>query len=1247
MKPSIGEPAYLTVGTAVSAKYRGAFCEATVQHVVQALKVKVVFKDDLSSDVISDEFIEGSLVSGATVQVKAAHGGFREATVGRIIDISHYTVEFDDGDEALLKRSALRLKGERHFEKTKTLNPMSMSDFDFFTSHSTSKKVNTRPRSSAIMSFDMACCEHESTSMKDLEDNAQSMMGKLVCVEAGQEKRKGPSWFPALVISPDCIDSPAAVRKEQLLVRSFQDGKFHCVSRKDVRIINRHSAPKTDPFIRQALEAGLRFQEYHEIPALWRASPAAVQQQSPQRSATTTRAGAAVVDDGGDTQEAVEMLDESNTDFLLQLFQFMEHRGTPIIKTPVLCYRNLDLFKLYQIVQRCGGCEQVKGGPMWKQVYKELGIPVLNSAASYNIKSTYKRYLYAFELYCQCAGISFGETCKPLKCQEAVADSLGETTEVGDDKHLQQVEDEERAESTSDIEDYMPELKTPNEGILEEEPAIQATPGVRLEPIILSKESEDSSFDQVDKVLRNMEGPQVERSLRYLASPECDSAKQYEGRGENGAGRAIEYSDNAKQENMGEEDEEECKEKQDNEEEAFDRAIHKEEAEDLILGTHVHVKYGRGKSLRTYEARICRQQHEAGDNHYLVHYLGWNSRHDEWIKNDRIVKDVHQRVDNFGYGRKSKVKAEDAGQGSTCIRRNRSTGMASRSPIAIFTKCLAKTQVESAPSTARQRRGKPDSGEEEGGYDFGAIPTGNVEWSLAEPLDTKTHLRNIETGCERDSAVKQMETRQVVKLQEDQDEDWGSIKDEPLAQIHQYSHGKISAWKDEAHNICQNDITSCTVVTGNVVSEEKSLDKSFGNVLQADHIDRRLASGELFLQISEVASRGFVFDEQRERDMGPSKSGTAEVFQDIEPKFNSPFVLQPDSDTVVFPNLGERSDPLEEKALKETDYSSGQMEDQQIGGTSFIMSADDGVDDSCNAGQFQEGCQSSIDIDCHRPLPGDDIDTGTVSAVKMKAFAALTWVAAERVSDNNALSVCNFPGNITQPERQTSFSPSSGNGEASPADGEGYQECHLERSERVCRSRYMRHRIVTTTEGTNRGPKRDRRSSERTRAKKRRACYKRSRMTSKAGQSSDSEDFSLSEPSHGKLSPPPSPGSLISSTDKPASFDVQIELPSLSGAARITWLQQRLQQIRAYYMALRSEVASIDRRLRKFRRRERQGTGSGSSTEDPDDETGELATELGRSFLTIHMKALTYSAASLDSHAESISPHAPLALDFG
>lgn len=35
------EPAYLTVGTEVSAKYRGAFCEAKIKTVKRMVKVKV------------------------------------------------------------------------------------------------------------------------------------------------------------------------------------------------------------------------------------------------------------------------------------------------------------------------------------------------------------------------------------------------------------------------------------------------------------------------------------------------------------------------------------------------------------------------------------------------------------------------------------------------------------------------------------------------------------------------------------------------------------------------------------------------------------------------------------------------------------------------------------------------------------------------------------------------------------------------------------------------------------------------------------------------------------------------------------------------------------------------------------------------------------------------------------------------------------------------------------------------------
>lgn len=36
------EPAYLTVGTDVSAKYRGAFCEAKIKAVKRLVKVKVI-----------------------------------------------------------------------------------------------------------------------------------------------------------------------------------------------------------------------------------------------------------------------------------------------------------------------------------------------------------------------------------------------------------------------------------------------------------------------------------------------------------------------------------------------------------------------------------------------------------------------------------------------------------------------------------------------------------------------------------------------------------------------------------------------------------------------------------------------------------------------------------------------------------------------------------------------------------------------------------------------------------------------------------------------------------------------------------------------------------------------------------------------------------------------------------------------------------------------------------------------------
>jgi len=52
------------------------------------------------------------------------------------------------------------------------------------------------------------------------------------------------------VVCPDCSDE-IAVKKDNILVRSFKDGKFTSVPRKDVHEITSDTAPKPDAILKQ------------------------------------------------------------------------------------------------------------------------------------------------------------------------------------------------------------------------------------------------------------------------------------------------------------------------------------------------------------------------------------------------------------------------------------------------------------------------------------------------------------------------------------------------------------------------------------------------------------------------------------------------------------------------------------------------------------------------------------------------------------------------------------------------------------------------------------------------------------------------------------------------------------------------------------------------------------------------------------------------------------------------------------
>ena len=45
----------------------------------------------------------------------------------------------------------------------------------------------------------------------------------------------------------------------------------------------------------------------------------------------------------------------------------------------------------------------------------------------------------------------------------------------------------------------------------------------------------------------------------------------------------------------------------------------------------------------------------------------------------------------------------------------------------------------------------------------------------------------------------------------------------------------------------------------------------------------------------------------------------------------------------------------------------------------------------------------------------------------------------------------------------------------------------------------------------------------------------------------------------------------------------------MNSTERISFLQDKLQEIRKYYMTLKSEVASIDRRRKRLKKKEREG----------------------------------------------------------
>uniref|UniRef100_A0A672IRW8 AT-rich interactive domain-containing protein 3 n=1 Tax=Salarias fasciatus TaxID=181472 RepID=A0A672IRW8_SALFA len=96
--------------------------------------------------------------------------------------------------------------------------------------------------------------------------------------------------------------------------------------------------------------------------------------------------------------------DPQRKEFLDELFVFMQKRGTPVNRIPIMAKQVLDLYKLYKLVTEKGGLVEVINKKIWREITKGLNLPTSITSAAFTLRTQYMKYLYPFE--CDKKGLS-------------------------------------------------------------------------------------------------------------------------------------------------------------------------------------------------------------------------------------------------------------------------------------------------------------------------------------------------------------------------------------------------------------------------------------------------------------------------------------------------------------------------------------------------------------------------------------------------------------------------------------------------------------------------------------------------------------------------------------------------------------------------------------------------------------------------------------------------------------------------
>lgn len=170
--------------------------------------------------------------------------------------------------------------------------------------------------------------------------------------------------------------------KDEYLVRSFKDGRYYTVPKKEAAEFTRDLAAKQDG---AAVQAALEYLDSEVLPPHWDRDTLFGLSNSSSEN-----------EDEIDSDSSDDEPREEKDRFVAQLYKYMDDRGTPLNKVPSIQNRDVDLYRLFRAVQKRGGYNRVTAQNQWKSIAIRLGFTSVTISITNLVKQAYKKFLQPY-----------------------------------------------------------------------------------------------------------------------------------------------------------------------------------------------------------------------------------------------------------------------------------------------------------------------------------------------------------------------------------------------------------------------------------------------------------------------------------------------------------------------------------------------------------------------------------------------------------------------------------------------------------------------------------------------------------------------------------------------------------------------------------------------------------------------------------------------------------------------------------